>query len=70
MTPQELLREFSSLPTEGQRLVENLITSLTQKNPSTTAFDPSSNPFIGMWKNREDLADSSEWVRDVRRNEW
>jgi hypothetical protein len=76
MTQQELLSEFLSLPTEGQRLVEDLITSLKQKTPpappSETATAPglSCSSFIGMWKDRADLADSAEWVREVRRNEW
>jgi hypothetical protein len=76
MTQQELLSEILSLPTEGRRLVENLVISLKQKSPpappseTTPALDPSCNPFIGMWKDREDLADSSKWVREVRRREW
>ena len=27
-------------------------------------------PFIGMWPDREDLANSTEWVRELRRKEW
>ncbi len=27
-------------------------------------------PFVGMWHDREDLADSSAWVRQTRQNEW
>lgn len=30
----------------------------------------SEEPFIGMWRDREDMADSSEWVRKVRQREW
>lgn len=28
------------------------------------------DPFIGMWRDREDLADSDAWVRTMRRREW
>jgi len=28
------------------------------------------DPFVGMWRDREDMADSSEWVRRTRRREW
>ncbi len=27
-------------------------------------------PFIGMWRDRDDLRDSSAWVRELRRHEW
>jgi AbrB family looped-hinge helix DNA binding protein len=27
-------------------------------------------PFVGMWQDREDMADSSEWVRRTRQREW
>jgi len=27
-------------------------------------------PFIGMWSSREDLQDSTAWVREVRQKEW
>lgn len=28
------------------------------------------DPFIGLWKDREDLQDSTEWVRETREREW
>ncbi len=27
-------------------------------------------PFVGMWKDREDMEDSSQWVHQVRQQEW
>ena len=27
-------------------------------------------PFIGMWRDREDMQDSGAWVRRVRESEW
>lgn len=27
-------------------------------------------PFIGMWRDREDMQRSSEWVRDLRQKDW
>ena len=27
-------------------------------------------PFVGMWRDREDMADISEWVRATRQREW
>lgn len=74
MTQQQLLHEFFSLPTEAQRQVAELIASLKHGNPSASGdaqpIDFSANPFVGIWKDRQDLADSSAWVREVRRGEW
>ena len=30
----------------------------------------SAEPFIGLWKDREDLADSTRWVRSIRQQHW
>jgi AbrB family looped-hinge helix DNA binding protein len=27
-------------------------------------------PFVGMWQDREDMADSTQWVRQAREREW
>jgi hypothetical protein len=27
-------------------------------------------PFIGMWQDREDLTDSTDWVRSIRQQHW
>ena len=74
MTQQQLLQSFSSLPETAQRQVVEFISSLKQKaSPATDgaeAINFSANPFVGMWKDREDLADSTAWVRNVRRKEW
>ena len=39
--------------------------------PSKSKRRPlSAEPFVGMWRDREDMADSSEWVRATRQREW
>ncbi|MEH1967462.1 hypothetical protein [Nostoc sp.] len=76
MTQQELLNEFLSLPAEAQRQVIDFIAFLRQRyavvEPASESpdFDLINNSFIGMWSDRQDLADSTTWVRDVRQNEW
>jgi hypothetical protein len=37
---------------------------------SIPSDDWAKEPFIGMWKDREDMNDSSFWVRQVRQREW
>ncbi len=75
MTADEILREISSLPPEGQRQVIDFIAFIRQRcgqsrevenNPS----DLFAERFVGIWQDRNDLNDSSEWVRLHREAEW
>ena len=75
MTQEELLNEFLSLPAEAQRQLLNFIAFLRQKyritEPASQARDVDwiNDPFIGIWRERQDLANSTAWVRSVRENE-
>ena len=33
-------------------------------------LDIDNEPFVGMWSDRQDLTDSSKWVKQLRQNEW
>ena len=75
MTNEEILREINSLPPEAQRQLEDFISFLRAryrssqpKNPPTS--DLESEAFVGMWRGREDMRDSSAWVRNVRQSHW
>ncbi|WP_233219763.1 hypothetical protein [Pleurocapsa sp. CCALA 161] len=64
-----LVQIISSLTTE-ERI--NLEQKLQVKTISTEIklSNPQDEPFVGMWKDREDMEDSSQWVRQVRQQEW
>jgi uncharacterized protein YfbU (UPF0304 family) len=74
MTNEEIIREFSSLPSEARREVIDFISFLKsryRKNDKTkSVLELSNEKFVGMWEDREDLQDSSRFVRDLRRSEW
>ena len=75
MTNEEILREINSLPLEAQRQVEDFVTFLRQRYKSsppakTATNDLTAEEFIGMWRDREDLQDSTAWVRNVRQSHW
>jgi hypothetical protein len=75
MTSQELVDTFASLPDEAQRLIEDFIAFVRQRYPvdASSAAPPSDlekEEFFGMWRDREDMKDSSAWVRKVRETEW
>ena len=76
MKQEEILREILSLPPEGQRQVADFIARLRERyqrsqsieKPEGSNLDKDS--FIGMWQDREDMQDSSGWVRKTREHEW
>jgi hypothetical protein len=74
MTNEEILREIGSLPPEGKRPVESFLAFLRQRYarpvaPSAMAPLQDEN-FIGMWRDRVEMADSTTWVRGIRESEW
>jgi hypothetical protein len=77
MEEHKILNEFSKLPPEAQKEVEDFIAFLLvrhSKQPASvkrinrSAFEK--EPFIGIWRNREDMRDSRSWVRNTRKLEW
>ncbi len=76
MSNEDILTQFNSLPPEAKRQVIDLIASLHQQYDSSQSFEAQSSgeldqePFIGMWRDREDLQDSTAWVRSNREREW
>lgn len=76
MTPQKLFDEYIALPVEAQRQVADFIAFLQQRYITSQPIqknrqaDLNREPFIGMWHNRNDLSDSSSWVRKTRKFEW
>jgi hypothetical protein len=64
VTDKEILREISSLPPEAMRQLEDFISFLRERyrnlKPRTTpTSDLESEAFVGMWRDREDMSDSS-----------
>lgn len=75
MTDKEILREINTLPPEAMRQLEDFISFLRVRYGSserniTQKSDLESEAFVGMWRDREDMRDSSAWVRNVRKSHW
>ena len=76
MNQKTVWQDFSNLPPEAQRQVLDFIAFLqaryvsprSRKNVKPTKL--AKEAFIGMWRNRDDLRDSSAWVRNTREREW
>lgn len=73
MELKNLQQRLAALPEEAQREVAELIASLEARHTSPRPGATTSlrdEPFIGCWKGRDDLADSTAWVRHTRQREW
>ena len=74
MEPDKIYNDISNLPPEARQQVVDFISFLKTryKKPQKTARRNNiiNDPFIGIWKDREDMKDSSKWVRNVRESEW
>lgn len=75
MTTPQLLQDITSLPPEAQKQVLDFVAFLktryglvSRKKKKTIELEK--EPFVGMWKDREDMNDSAKWVRELRLREW
>ncbi|MGH2592694.1 MAG: DUF2281 domain-containing protein [Anaerolineae bacterium] len=76
MNQRTAWQDFSKLPPKAQRQVMDFIAFLQARYASARPRKMgkptklAKEAFIGMWRNREDLSDSTAWVRNVRQREW
>ena len=69
-------KEIMQLSPQGQQEVLDFVAFLKARYTikisakKSTRGKLSEEPFIGLWRNRDDLSDSSNWVRNLRQNEW
>jgi hypothetical protein len=69
-------RQLEALPPEAQRQVADFIAFLHVRSQRSSLPEHSrksalaEEPFVGLWEDREDLGDSTAWVRTVRQREW
>ena len=76
MDTVNIVREIASLPPEVQKQVIDFVAFLKARYPTTQPVRKTrrtrlaDEPFIGMWRNREDLQESTAWVRSLRQHEW
>jgi hypothetical protein len=71
MTNEELLQEIASLPAAAKLKVEKYVDYLrSRKTPSKPKLPLDEEPVFGMWSDRDDMLDSTAWVRDIRETHW
>ena len=75
MNKTKTIQVFSTLPPEAQEQVASFVEFLREKYKKITRKFKnkgpiSDDPFVGIWANRKDMKDSSDWVKILRKNEW
>ena len=74
MELETLWQRLSVLPEQAQQEVADLIAELEKQHSDSSEklFADSlwDEPFVGLWKDRDDLSDSTAWVRRLREQEW
>lgn len=71
MTNEDLLREIASLPAEAKLQVEKFVEYLQhRKAPSKSQLPLDEEPAFGMWSDREEMLDSTAWVKNIRETHW
>lgn len=76
MNGQKLLERYRSLSATSRRRIDALVASIEQAEQPTKRVSKAplasiaEEPFVGMWSDRPEMADSVEWVRDLRRQQW
>jgi hypothetical protein len=74
---RQILEDLAALPPDAQEQVKEFIAFLRSRQQSARARKPArarvalaDEPFIGIWRDREDMNDSTAWVRETRQREW
>jgi mRNA-degrading endonuclease RelE of RelBE toxin-antitoxin system len=69
-------KKIKRLPPAARKQAQDFIDFLYQKYASEPRKKPSDkqrisdSPIFGMWKLKEEMEDSTEWVRNVRKSQW
>ena len=75
MATPRIVQDIASLPPEAQKQVSDFVALLKTRYAITPhkkikRGKLEDEPFIGMWKDRADMRDSTQWVRELRKREW
>jgi hypothetical protein len=71
-----IIEDLASLPPEAQKQVSDFVAFLKTRYRAVPSAQEArrvslaDEPFVGMWRDRADMHDSSKWVRQLRHREW
>ncbi|MDZ7808120.1 MAG: DUF2281 domain-containing protein [Gracilimonas sp.] len=75
MSESKVSNKIKKLPPEAKKqaqdyvdfLYERYVKDETKKSAKKSVLESS---FFGMWKDRDEMQDSTAWVRKVRKSQW
>jgi hypothetical protein len=73
---QDIRRSYNTLPPDAQRQVRDFIAFLqarqkkAEKQSIKTSPELAEEAFVGIWRDRADIANGALWVREARNKEW
>ncbi|MCA9924761.1 MAG: hypothetical protein KC419_27455 [Anaerolineales bacterium] len=76
MNQEQIWQELSALPPVARQQVIDFIAFLrgrytqTETDSEQVQSSLQDEPFIGIWRDYEAMADSGKWVRETRNREW
>lgn len=75
MTTQDLLQKIDELPEPAKKEAEDFVDFLYERyaeprNEENKTDRLTSSAFFGIWEGREEMADSTAWVKEQRRKQW
>jgi hypothetical protein len=75
MNTAKIAREMASLPPEARKEIIDFLAFLkarysTARTKGRKRTKLRNEPFVGMWRARKDMRDSTAWVRNVRQRQW
>lgn len=75
MDQESLWNDFRALPPSARQEVTDFIaflrTRYVQQSSRRSSGGPlKAEPFIGMWADRADMSNATDWVRALRTTEW
>jgi hypothetical protein len=70
MNTVQLLSDIEQLPPEAQHQIEDFIAFIKSRYQSTNKKKLSDEEFVGMWSDRPEMQDSTQWVKETRQSEW
>lgn len=75
MSESTVAKKIKKLPPEAKQQAQDFVDFLYEryvKDEKKKSVKKSilESSFFGMWKDREDMKDSTAWVRKVRKSQW
>jgi hypothetical protein len=69
----QVISQLQQLPEAEQERIAQIILREVEKQElkaNDPLFSLENQPFVGMWKERSEMQNSSEWVRQLRQEQW